>query len=79
MVSKVCFTSHGAGSDSNCLCPTPDSILVTSPLPQVRALEVLPHFLASWGLASVLGLCEGTRNPTVPPFTSLGVSKLPAL
>lgn len=74
MISKVCSSSHGSGSDSNCLCPTPDSVLVTLPL-QVQALKVLPTFLASWDLTSMLGLYQGTRGTDCARFTASGVSK----
>lgn len=73
MISKLCFSSRGSGSEPHCLRPTPDSILVTSPVPHVWALGVVPPFLTSWGLASMLSLCQGTRGPAVPP-SSLSVS-----
>lgn len=77
-ISRVCSSSPSSGFDSDCLCPTPDSILVTSLLPQSLGLEVSPYFLASWDLTLMVGFCRGTGGPKCAPFSTPGVSKLPA-
>lgn len=67
MFPTVCSSPHSSESDYN--CPTPDSILVTSPVPQVQALEVLPHFFVSWDLSP---RCWAfVRGPGVPPVPLL--------
>lgn len=65
-ISRVCSSSPSSGFDSDCLCPTPDSILVTSLLPQSLGLEVSPYFLASWDLTLMVGFCGGLGAPNVP-------------
>ena len=65
MASEVCVGSHGLGLSLVASAPPRfhlgDITTVTSSGP-----EVLPHFVASWGPASMLGLGQGPRDPTVP-------------